>query len=123
MSTLRTIGCVLLLTACVDKGVPTKAVARTERSILLAEIVNRADLDMVSQMQERLISGPALSGRVASQGWAGPNLFTVEFDGTCAAHDDLVAALGSVLRAEGATETSCVPAKVFRPGEPVTFRR
>lgn len=115
------VGLAALLAACTPQAVPAPSTVVREQSLLLAQVAMRDDLDLVAAVQRRLLQAPSLPGKVLSQGWSGPGLYSVAIEGRCEDNAELVAAMSTFLNQNGATRTRCTLARSFAPGEPATF--
>lgn len=88
---------------------------------MLAQVPMRNEVNLVALVQRRLQDEPRVPGRVLGQGWAGPNLYSVTFEGLCENNAALVTAMSVLLRRHGATKTGCKAAASFAPGEPASL--
>lgn len=110
------------LAACSPANVGQTAAPEPERSIVLVRLSADGRPDLLPAVQERLVRQP-LSGRVTTHGYGPVDLYSLTFEGSCAGNADLVSVVVEVAREAGASDTSCVPASAFAPGEPLSFRR
>ena len=112
----------LALVSC--STAPSPSPASAEQSLVLARLPDDAgQAAIMDAVQERLQKHPEWAAKVASHGKGATGVYALTFNGACREEAALVTEVETTARLFGATETSCVSASSFAPGEPVEFRR
>lgn len=95
-----------------------------EQSLVLARLPDdTGQVAIMDAVQESLRKHPEWAVKVASHGKGATGVYALTFNGACRNEVPLVTEVETTARRLGATETICVPASRFAPGEPVSFRR
>lgn len=120
---VRVLAALCVLSACTQPTTSARPPDAPQSYVLALLPRDGAQTVITNEVQARLLREPPLSGKVASHGAGGSDLYSLKFEGNCGGNADLVEAVRQIALAHGASETSCVSADIFSPGEPIVFKR